>query len=200
MHDMAEEYLLPHDAWNGVYTLPEPVAFPPLAYRQVSTPLTTPLRRINELDHLYDDGGGGTDRTTVATGDKPLRPDLVWGGSNALYCQVPFHRERCALFEGLFFPYRELPETSRFQARHGVLLWPLIQLYCFTQKSDPSQVYVSNEPRRLGSPWVARFRFLADRIELVEYVPPPPVGQSTTDRTMGSRSQPHAPPLPFAFE
>lgn len=115
--------------------------------------------------------------------DEPLNSSILtqrqlqMGGSYNIFHELPFHDARCAIFENHFMPY-ELDGIA-LKVRNGVLLWPRMNLDAFTDIKDPKTVYMRqpySDRRQAGTVdalnFVARIRFNADHIEIVETTNP----------------------------
>lgn len=90
---------------------------------------------------------------------------LILGGSYSHFCGRPFHFERCSILEEQYMPY-DL-NTKHFQVRHGVLLWPLLNLYSYTDLNSPETVYIKS---KMSNEFIAMFKFRKSHIELYETV------------------------------
>lgn len=93
--------------------------------------------------------------------DFPDNKNIVMGGSYSLFCNLPLHFERCEIFEHLHFPYRL--NTKYLRVRHGLLLWPLINMHAFTYLPDPRRVFL-----RYNNEFVIEFKFSENRIDIIE--------------------------------
>lgn len=91
----------------------------------------------------------------------PDNETIVMGGSYSLYCHLPLHFERCEIFEHLHLPYRL--STKYLRVRHGLLLWPNINMSAFTYLPDPHRVFL-----RYNNEFVVEFKFSKDRIDIIE--------------------------------
>lgn len=86
---------------------------------------------------------------------------IVMGGSYSLFCNLPLHFERCEIFENLHLPYRI--STKHIRVRHGVLLWPLINMSAYTYLPDPQRVFI-----RYNNKFVIEFKFSKNYIDIIE--------------------------------
>lgn len=93
---------------------------------------------------------GDEDATTaaaVASEEQFLREhQFLIGGSWNAFVDRPFYRERCAIFEHLYFPY-DWP-FLHLTVRNGVLLWPRINLSLFTNLRNPNHVVLLHATNR----------------------------------------------------
>lgn len=97
------------------------------------------------------------------------------GGSYNIYCNFPKYFERAAIFEDQYMPY-EL-DGRYFKVRNGYLLWPLLNLFAYTDLNDPNTVYISLQnvldksvvhAEKQNINFVGKFKFYEDSIELFE--------------------------------
>lgn len=123
---------------NNANNIPNQLKFPPLYYSQV--------KNLNVPFDCNQTAG-----------------DLVLGGSYSLFCNLPLYLERCAIFEDLYMPYKL--NSKYFHIRHGVLLWPRINLNAYTYLPDPQRVFIYADNK-----YIAEFKFSPNRIELIEVV------------------------------
>lgn len=93
--------------------------------------------------------------------DTPDNTSVVMGGSYSLFCDLPLHFERCEIFENLHLPYRI--STKHIRVRHGLLLWPLINMSAFTYLPDPRRVFL-----RYNNKFVIEFKFSKNHIDIIE--------------------------------
>jgi hypothetical protein len=94
----------------------------------------------------------------------PKNCDLRVGGSYSLFANLSLHRVRCKILEELVCPY-EL-NGPYFRTRHGLLIWPMINLSAYTDLNDPTSVYI----KYTNGKYVGRFVFKENHIELYECV------------------------------
>lgn len=87
--------------------------------------------------------------------------NLIMGGSWSIYCNLPMYDVRCAMLENLLMPY-DL-NSKHFKTRHGVLLWPRINTFAFTDLDRPQHVYFKKHNRV-----VAKMKFCTEHVELYE--------------------------------
>lgn len=87
--------------------------------------------------------------------------NLVIGGSHNIYAQLPMYFTRCEIFEKNFMPYNL--DTLFFKVRNGILLWPRINLYAYTDMTNPQCVYIKKNNR-----YVAKIIFSPNDIQLYE--------------------------------
>lgn len=93
-----------------------------------------------------------------------VKPDtFVLGGSHNAYAQEPLYMTRCQILEYNYFPYNL--NSYYFKVRNGILLWPRINLYAYTDMSDPQSVYFKKNNEYIG-----KLTFSVDRLELYEVV------------------------------
>lgn len=96
--------------------------------------------------------------------DEPQEKKLVLGGSHTAFVQLPMYFTRREIFEENFMPY-QIKDSNNFKIRNAVLLWPRLNLYSYTDLSDPQSVYIKK-----GYKFVAKFTFSTERICLYEVV------------------------------
>lgn len=96
---------------------------------------------------------------------------LQIGGSYSCFCHLPFHFERCQIFEELKMPYNL--NTKNFKIRNGYLLWPYINFRAYTDLDDPQTVYIKKQfPNNKSSnnDFIAKIKFCSSHIEIHEIV------------------------------
>lgn len=96
-------------------------------------------------------------------------PDtLQLGGSYNYYCSLPLYFERCEIFENLRFPYKL--NSPNFKVRYGLLLWPYLNLYAYTDLNEPNSVYIKKQYNQSedSNSFIAKFKFYTSHIELYE--------------------------------
>lgn len=87
--------------------------------------------------------------------------NLTIGGSWNIWSHLPFYRERCAILEKLYMPY--IIDSKYLKIKHGVLLWPRINLSAYTFIDDPQRVFLKKNNK-----FVVELRFNSDNIEIFE--------------------------------
>lgn len=99
--------------------------------------------------------------------------DLALGASwniRTYYETIPFYYERSLIFGELFFPYDV--NTPHFKSQHKRLpQWDYFNLFAYTDREHPENVYIKEELMKKDSRTIAIFRFLSDRIELFDTLP-----------------------------
>lgn len=116
-------------------TMSEAIEFPPLDYRSVG-----------EITSVRDKIG---------------TPRLQLGGSYNVFHDLPFHAARCSIFEEQFMPYKL--SSEHFKVRHGILLWPRLNLSAYTDIESPQVVYILH-----NNEFIAEFIFAEDRVIINE--------------------------------
>lgn len=94
---------------------------------------------------------------------------LLVGASYTCFAQRAWYALRASLFESNLFPYDLHADTLYVRVRHGVVLWPRMNLYSYTCLDDPDTVYVRAMRSSSSTPvFVARFHFGETCVTLTE--------------------------------